>query len=87
MSQPCMCGATDCPRCFPGCENYCECEVCGGDELIEDLDDGICQQCKDLEEINEKFSGKTAEEIIKLITYVELADGSAYQFEDHKEID
>lgn len=31
QSYPCMCGADDCPRCFPGCLDVEDeiCEVCG----------------------------------------------------------
>lgn len=25
----CMCGADDCPRCNPGCNDVIECETCG----------------------------------------------------------
>ena len=26
--EPCMCGATDCTRCFPGCDKGVECDDC-----------------------------------------------------------
>jgi len=35
MLQPCMCGATDCPRCFPGGEIPEEC-LCGATNTDED---------------------------------------------------
>ena len=49
MSQPCMCGATDCPRCYPGCGDYCECEDCGAEMSISDLEyeeTPLCDYCR-----------------------------------------
>ena len=57
MSQgPCMCGATDCPRCYP--QNFighgaarryrwAECAECGEEWDPDDLDsDGRCEDCR-----------------------------------------
>lgn len=46
MSGPCMCGATDCPRCYPGCDRVVECEWCREEFRLLDLDnDGLCEEC------------------------------------------
>ena len=31
-SEPCVCGASDCPRCYPN--SYNECDECGGTGII-----------------------------------------------------
>jgi hypothetical protein len=59
----CMCGAEDCPRCFPchydrGIYLETTCEMCGGGYLaasIQELEDGphICPDCEALEEENQ----------------------------------
>lgn len=46
MIGPCMCGAWDCPRCYPGCNTPEECERCGRTFKRVDLtDDGLCEEC------------------------------------------
>jgi hypothetical protein len=41
MTGPCLCGAEDCPRCFPGCDEIETCGRCG-----EELDRfGVCPEC------------------------------------------
>lgn len=62
MSQPCMCGATDCPRCYPGCDRPVECVECGrlfasysmreckcGGPMCEECLDGheMCGECRE----------------------------------------
>lgn len=39
MREPCLCGATDCPRCFPGCNeppDDCDEDVEPDDEWPDD---------------------------------------------------
>jgi hypothetical protein len=51
-SEPCMCGAPDCRRCFPenfdrrGRYIYAECKTCGGEFVPEDEEDDLCAMCK-----------------------------------------
>lgn len=41
-SEPCKCGASDCPRCFPG--SFDACPECGGTGAVED-ERGIDMMC------------------------------------------
>lgn len=49
---PCLCGAIDCPRCYPGSTDLVECDSCG--ELfrrytMEETGSGriVCSKCMD----------------------------------------
>lgn len=49
---PCMCGATDCPRCYPGCNRSVECSVCGAEypaHIMTSCDrchESVCEDCE-----------------------------------------
>ena len=51
---PCLCGATDCPRCYPGSQDWVGCDNCGGTFRRHELcyDDGryLCGECQDEED-------------------------------------
>lgn len=48
----CMCGADDCPACYPGIHDWRECSRCGEEFRRIDLEGGLCAMC--LEEIEAK---------------------------------
>lgn len=61
-SGPCLCGAEDCPRCYPGCDRVRECEGCGEEFRLFDLDwDYLCEKCAE-EKAKMEASGEGQDE-------------------------
>lgn len=59
---PCLCGATDCPRCHPGCRDWVECDGCGRDfrrheMTVDGFGNTVCLEC-----LEEQKAAKEAEE-------------------------
>lgn len=42
---PCLCGADDCEKCRPGCNDRQECDDCHGEFYVRNLTDGLCEDC------------------------------------------
>ena len=42
-----MCGATDCPKCYPGCNDYPDCVVCGEQFEPDDYEQDTCAGCSE----------------------------------------
>lgn len=46
MSEPCSCGAADCPNCHPGCREKVTCVSCNSDVYAYQVDDNdVCEFC------------------------------------------
>jgi hypothetical protein len=50
MTEPCNCGADDCPRCHPGVADDPRCDECGG-KLYRHRRRWRCVDCDGVEEI------------------------------------
>lgn len=68
MGGPCMCGAEDCPKCYPGCNDPVECSGCGkvfaAHEILEcpkcesNFICDYCKCCSDCENNEEEDDGE-----------------------------
>ncbi len=66
IPEPCLCGALDCPRCFPATWNQHLCFICDGqvEEALSKQGSELCQECidaQDPEHQNGEASYNTAE--------------------------
>jgi len=43
--QSCMCGARDCPKCYPGCNYSPDCVECGEKFYPDDYEQDTCDGC------------------------------------------
>ena len=85
---PCLCGADDCERCRPGCNDRQECDDCHGEFYARDLDDNLCEDCRakmerekaqaDLVEAHEYF----LEHGIPLFGWRALVEGETFKAGD-----
>jgi hypothetical protein len=58
----CMCGAEDCPRCYPGCNEIIKCD-CGHDWVAHDT--GTCECCSNATVCGECFTCTTCTDKLK----------------------
>lgn len=43
---PCLCGATDCPRCYPGSHDRVTCCLCGEEKFAYQIIGTECHSCR-----------------------------------------
>jgi hypothetical protein len=84
--EPHMCGADDCIKCFPenfrnGYYIFQACKECQSECHIDELEDGICNDCKCRNWLEENgISHSDAEILIELLKYAEFINENGEEF-------